>query len=893
VSDCVFLQLNEIRFEDMFGGKTKSDKKEKKERKEEKEKKKDKWKKDSASASEDDSIHSLSKTQNDGKLVQSSSSTEIPQLMTSTAPTTTNTSASAPITEQTFQQSQPSQLQHSQKASEDGEKKKHDEEKRRTDYERKKEEKERREKERALRKEEEEKRKEKERASNKKDSQPTSSLSSSTIPPIEYVDESLDAEVHSLETAKSDPNDPPTIYRDLYNLLPKDVFLSYDKLQNFARDLNTQIPTPEIIFIGKKSHGKSSLIESFFGETIGAVGSQGCNKRPLYINMINNLACTVPKYTIKRDAFLKEYDYDVEISLSELSNEIQKRNQVVSEEPLILQYEYSNCCNMTIIDTPGLLDQDERDCSKEEREQLIIRLSKPIHRWIICVEACRDWSKMEMLRFAKRIDPELSRTTFVCTKFQSLLQTLTSTREINKFLSGTLPDVKTFFTTMPTEGIRSKFREPEKYQQKIFQAYHRDMNSLEQLQYDKRYESFFGIHALRKHILNLAWKSYQEAIPRILKHLRAKKLDCERKIRELNEELESLNSRRLRTLASDYVVNFLKIIERLIAGTSEGNPLVNGQTLEEEKSSQGDGEWVDLYNRVIRFEPEEWNIPHWDNKVYGGQQFERLLAEYKAVSDHTEISEITMDDVATSAGINKLNNIPNYAWAASDLAQQKTQDTFIPLIEQLSRRAIYVMKRLMDIAEKMLENGSNSKSLENIDRDSHHFRVGNAFSKDIDRFPYFTYHVKDLYGKFVDTTAKMCKEKCMDEFYNTRTIYWDITSEYTDRNLPLERNDQEDTRVAVVKLTTDLFNQLRDRISKNVLLKFYNFFLVPMQHELWTEIQGKVNSLEDSSLEQIFEVSSTKDMLKSSIKELEEELLKCVENDKQFMQYAASFSKRI
>ena len=53
-----------------------------------------------------------------------------------------------------------------------------------------------------------------------------------------------------------------------------------------------------------------------------------------------------------------------------------------------------------------------------------------------------------------------------------------------------------------------------------------------------------------------------------------------------------------------------------------------------------------------------------------------------------------MDDVATAAGINKLNNVPNYAWAASDLAQQKTQDAMLPLIEQLCERAVYIMKRL-------------------------------------------------------------------------------------------------------------------------------------------------------------------------------------------------------
>ncbi len=93
---------------------------------------------------------------------------------------------------------------------------------------------------------------------------------------------------------------------------------------------------------------------------------------------------------------------------------------------------------MTFIDTPGLLDEDDTDVSKEERDSLVLNLAKPTHRIIICVEAARDWARMEMVNFVKRVDPELSRTTFVYTKFQTHLQSFTSTREVNKFLSGTL-----------------------------------------------------------------------------------------------------------------------------------------------------------------------------------------------------------------------------------------------------------------------------------------------------------------------------------------------------------------------------------------------------------------------------------------------------------------------
>ena len=208
------------------------------------------------------------------------------------------------------------------------------------------------------------------------------------------------------------------------------------------------------------------------------------------------------------------------------------------------------------------------------------------------------------------------------------------------------------------------------------------MRALEQHQYDRRFESNIGVIQLRQYVLNLTWKKYQDDVPQILKRLRSNKTETEKALRKVQDQLKSLNSVKLRSIASDYVVNFLQVIDRLLAGTSEGNPAVNGQTLEEERNQFGDGEWVDSHNKVIKFDPEEWGIPYWESKLYGGQQYERLLAEFKSVADHLKLPEVSMDDIATAAGINKMNNIPNYAWAASDLAQQKSQEEFVPLIEQ-------------------------------------------------------------------------------------------------------------------------------------------------------------------------------------------------------------------
>lgn len=136
---------------------------------------------------------------------------------------------------------------------------------------------------------------------------------------------------------------------------------------------------------------------------------------------------------------------------------------------------------------------------------------------------------------------------------------------MNRFLSGTLPDVKSFFVTIPSSGVRAKYKDTDKLQEKIWQAYRRDMALLEQLQYDKRYERNIGVHALRRWLLNQAWRNYQEAIPRILKHLRTKKQNADKRLEEIQGQIAGLDSTKLRSVASNYVVNFLQIVEQLIS----------------------------------------------------------------------------------------------------------------------------------------------------------------------------------------------------------------------------------------------------------------------------------------------------------------------------------------
>eukprot|EP01105_Mastigella_eilhardi_P005414 TRINITY_DN17136_c0_g1_i1.p1 TRINITY_DN17136_c0_g1~~TRINITY_DN17136_c0_g1_i1.p1 ORF type:complete len:739 (-),score=270.97 TRINITY_DN17136_c0_g1_i1:108-2324(-) len=672
-------------------------------------------------------------------------------------------------------------------------------------------------------------------------------------------------ELSSLESVKVESS-------DVESLLPE-VSSAYAKLQGFARDVNTQIPVPEIVFIGLKGHGKSSLIEAVLGHLFNATGGDG-TKRPLFINVINNQNYGIDaRILLKRDTCLKEFSRDIEVTVSDLPAHLRTRSKAETEDPIVLQYESKYFINMVLIDTPGIV-LDPSDAQFRQVEQVVQKLIQPSHRMIVVVRPSTDATipvqSDYLVDFVKRVDPDLARTTFVYTRLYEHLQTFQMSKAVNKFLAGSISDAKMFFVSLHSAGIRDAVKDVATFGEKISQSYRRDLLVLEQLQYDKKYLKNIGVPAFTKQLLQQLLRQYQDNVPVVLKLLRQRKVDTAKAKEQLQADRDALDPKRLRSVSSSYVVDFLNVIGRLLAGTAEGNPAVNGQNLEQEKMQCGaSGDWLDPSGSPIVVDAGEWLIPYWQNKLYGGQQFERLLAEFKAVSEHTAIADITSDDVASASGIPKLHNLPNYLWAASDLARQKSQDQLLPLIEQLAERAAYVVNRLPKIAEKIMESRKKAAAgpAKRVDFTS------------IDQYPYLVHFCADLYGKFVDECAKNCKTKCLDEFYSTKTVYWDLAE-----------RQQADAPSDVVALAAQLFAQIKDRITRNVLMKFYNFFFVPLTADLCNDVQGKVSALSDKALEDLFEVVAVRDKLDEEEGRLQLIERDCDEKERGFLEAATQFS---
>jgi cell shape-determining protein MreC len=75
--------------------------------------------------------------------------------------------------------------------------------------------------------------------------------------------------------------------------------------------------------------------------------------------------------------------------------------------------------------------------------------------------------------------------------------------------------------------------------------------------------------------------------------------------------------------------------------------------------------------------------------------------------------------------------------------------------------------------------------------------------------------------------------------------------------------EQENVKHLALKLTNELFKNIVNRITRNVILKFYNFVYVPLQSsELLNRLQRRFCSLKDDFISELFQPSQLKEKLK-------------------------------
>jgi len=692
--------------------------------------------------------------------------------------------------------------------------------------------------------------------------------------PVVRPPSDLDAEWSSLNSVDcsgdSDPNISTAIPR-----VSDDVTSAYAEVRKHARRLNLVTARPEVVLVGTSGSGKSALLDAMVG--ISGLGSAQPTVRTL---VVHTAYAPKERVVFRQDLSLLEHSRDMTLDgIAAIPAQVAARNvEAAIANPMVLQIESPKVLDATFIDTPGLI-VDPNNSASAAHEAATLNAIAPANRLIVVVRpaafAGMPRQNYEyVLDVVKRVDPEYTRTIVVYTQLHEQLRSYQSAKAVNQFLTVTAPDVRTFFVTLPALELRTRIDcDSAKYDELLRKAARRDKLVLEQLQYDKRHEANIGAPAFVQHITQFVWHAHQVFNPRVLEEIRSRKADSGRKHEAAKKKVEALTSNYFRVVASGYAMQFLQTIQALLRGCAEGNPAVNGETLDQEKSGCGvDSQWVNSEGQPVSTDADPWEVPMWDVKLFGTQQFERLLTEFRMMSQHLVIPSISDDDIATGAGIPTLSNAPgdrpNYRWAASDLARQKSQDAFVPLISQLTKRAEYILSRLASIALLLVEEQWMQK--------------GSIDEEEAAQYTYFVHFVKNNYTSFVHDACEACKKSCMHEFMSSQTIYWDLTQNDVLGDAAEGANVRD--------IAGKVFDVIKGRISSNIISKFYQFLLVPLEAPLWTKMQNQVSELSDESIATLFGAEAIKKLYNDRAEKCAAQVEELDKEEKEFATLAVSFA---
>ncbi|KAL6079742.1 hypothetical protein QOT17_000857 [Balamuthia mandrillaris] len=732
-------------------------------------------------------------------------------------------------------------------------------------------------------------------------------------------------------------------------LLSPTTYVAHHKLDELARQLNSPLETPEVVILGLRGHGKTTLLEGLVGFVVGDVGfrTEGATKRPVYYRFINSGPSSKSSSSSVSCRILCDRldgTRDKRVKLSELPSEIAQRMSAsgFSSEPIYVSIHCPNTLDVTFIDTPGLLPcfSPEDVGLKEHLEVTVAQIcAEGNDRLLLCVEEAVGWRHAVLLPFVKRVDPSFYRSVMVCTKLHSLMKLMGPTEELHKYFKGGVnPLIPCFWVTLPSQLTRDKTAASSStedggaaWKTAVLQAHHRDLEFLRVHSFKTKFQRVVGVHTLHQHVMKRVWKRYIDAVPAISQTLKERRGLLSHQALFLDALVDALatkesnsssssspaSSSTMRRIANAYIALMKQGLEKVLTGSCEAMAAVSGQTRDEEvEGDHCEGpslEWVRKNGAVVKVKPR-WEVPFLECRLYGGQQFERLLAEFKAVVAHTRLPrQVTLEELVACAGTRRTaDGAPDFLWAACDLAVSSTKDVLEPLLATAIRRAVCIMRRSFSLVARELhgrwqqqsatitenqeeeislssspepltnargrveeagrKSGHNNSTLQILEATTNNksLRIGR---RGVERIaadaPYFVQFVATQFDAHMNAVAHACHFKCLQEFVSTESVYAYYTTKMT---LPSASDSPEDLESKVLALALEVYNFAKDRLARNILLRMYDEFLDKMPGSLEAFLVDTINSLSDAQLEDKFRLSEVTQRLANEAKHLHDEI---------------------
>jgi hypothetical protein len=410
-----------------------------------------------------------------------------------------------------------------------------------------------------------------------------------------------------------------------------------------------------------------------------------------------------------------------------------------------------------------------------------------------------------------------------------------------------------------------------------------------------------GVTQLRRFLEQLLQRRYLESVPAIVPLLEREYRIAARRLEATQDELADLHPEKLKDKGRALREGFLAKLGLLLRGTVAAPPDRFGETLADEHMRGG--AFVAPDGRALAAPP---GLPNAHMRLYGGAQYHRAMAEFRAAVGGLACPDIAREEIVNACGVDDFHDGVNYTRTACVIAVAKARDLLEPVIHQLGFRFAHVLRRMLPIAMHLLardEGGANPAG-----HDLFLQRVGAA------------------YHAFIDAAEKGCRSRCLEDLQSTtRYVTWSLHtgggknggpgrglrgvlgrpvaaslaaqaqgsgSNAAAQSNALARRDagNADATVAdllestlwnrqlgavseelVAALVCQIFEGIRDHVVQAVELKFNCFFLMPLLDAFPARLREELEAAYDD-LDTVFDVGAVRAALEGRLRALESEL---------------------
>ncbi|KAJ4819052.1 hypothetical protein LUZ62_031618 [Rhynchospora pubera] len=550
------------------------------------------------------------------------------------------------------------------------------------------------------------------------------------------------------------------------------LYEAYNELASAAGRFEGKVEAPAVVVVGQQTDGKSALVEALMGFQFNHVGGGTKTRRPVELRLRYNPDCREAPYC--RLVSDSEPRVSTPMPLADIQAYIEAENMRLESDPcqfsdkeIVINVEYKYCPNLTIIDTPGLIipapGRKSRILQSQARAVENLVRTKIQHREfiILCLEDSSDWVNATTRRVVMQIDPELSRTVLVSTKLDTKIPQFARASDVEVFLKppasvldGCLLGDSPFFTSVPSGRVGSDreaiFRSNEEFKKAVSLREVEDVALLEEKlgrSLSREERSRIGVSSLRLFLEELLQKRYIESVPLIVSLLDKEHRSVTRKLREISQEISSLDEVKLKERAHAFHESFLTKLSLLLKGTVVAPPDKFGETLQDERINGGSFTGSDSFQLPNKM------MPNAGMRLYGGAQYHRAMAEFRLVVGGMKCPPITREEIVNACGVEDIHDGTNYSRSACVIGVSKARETFEPFLHQLGFRLLHILKRLLPISVYLLQ------------KDGEHLSGHDVFLK----------RIETAFTNFAESTEHACRAKCMEDLESTtRYVTWSL-----------------------------------------------------------------------------------------------------------------------